>query len=283
MNRTIVAVNAHPDDEVLLMAGTLAKAAAHGDRVVLVTATDGGLGLAGDEFHAGAGLGARRMVELQCSADALGAARVEWLGYADSGSDPEVLPDPPGATRFVNAPVEEAAAKVTEILREENADLVIGYDPAGGYGHRDHVRVHQVARAAAAATGTRLLEATIPRELVTGAIDLVSKVYRFPPEFNRSSFDRAFTPRAQITHTVTFPTHVRAKRAAMRAHASQATSDDGGDRTLGALLWIPRPLYDVVLGREWFVDPAVNFPAPHRSRFGRRARGRARSIWENPA
>ena len=48
--------------------------------------------------------------------------------------------------------------------------------------------------------------------------------------------------------------HIAAKRASMRAHASQASADGGADRTLAAFLRIPRPLYDLVFGREWFVD-----------------------------
>src|SRR5699024_3255909 len=131
-----------------------------------------------------------------------------------------------------------------------------------GYGHRDHVRVHQVgARAAEIArergVPVRVLWATVPRDLLCRVIDLVGRVYRFPPEFDRESFDRAFVAAADVTHRVPVRRYSRAKRAAMRAHASQAADDGGGDRTLGMLLRIPRPLFDVVLGREWFVCPTA--------------------------
>ena len=82
---TLLAFHAHPDDEALLTGGTLARAAAEGHRVVLVTATDGARGLAGAADGRGATLARTRHAELLASAAALGCARVVWLGYADSG------------------------------------------------------------------------------------------------------------------------------------------------------------------------------------------------------
>ncbi len=259
--RTLVAFHAHPDDEALLTAGTMARAAAEGHRVVLVVATDGSLGLTDETaFGAkGAALAATRSRELAASARALGVARTVELGHADSGSGPEVHPDPAGARRFVRVPREEAAEALCAVLVEEQADVLTTYDPHGGYGHRDHVRVHEVGARAAELARERgvpvtVLWATVPRDLLCRALDLVAKVYRFPPEFDRSSFDRAFSSRADITHRVPVRPHIGAKRAAMRAHASQAAGA-GGDRTLGVLLRIPRPVYDLVFRREWFVDP----------------------------
>lgn len=247
--RTLVALHAHPDDEALLTAGTMARAAAQGHRVVLVVATDGALGLADERFGTkGDRLASTRDAELQASADALGVAHVVRLGYADSGSGPEIWPDPPGGRRFARVPVAEAADRLAAVLAQEQPDVLLTYDVNGGYGHRDHVHVHEVGAEAA-----RLLEATIPRDLICRALDLVARVYTFPPDFDRASFDRAFSARAEITHRVSVRRHIRAKRAAMRAHASQASGD--GDRTLGMLLRIPRPLYDLVLGREWYRDP----------------------------
>ena len=260
--RTLVVFHAHPDDEALLTAGTMARAAAAGHRVVLVVATDGALGQAHESTFGtkGDALAATRSRELAASARALGVARTVELGHADSGSGPEVWPDPPGGRRFVRVPVDEAAEAVSQILVEEQADVLTTYDPHGGYGHRDHVRVHEVgARAAELArergVDVRVLWATVPRDLICRAIDLVARVYRFPPEFDRSSFDRAFSASAEITHRVPVRRFAAAKRASMRAHASQASAAGGDDRTLGMLVRIPRPLYDLVFGREWFVDP----------------------------
>lgn len=255
--RTLLAFHAHPDDEALLTSGTMARAAAQGHRVVLVVATDGDLGLAAAEFGQGEGLGTRRMTELQVSAKALGVARVEHLGYADSGLDPDRHEDPPGRVRFVRADPEEAATRLATILREERADVLLSYDRSGGYGHPDHVRVHQVgARAAELAQTPRVLQATVPRDTICRAIDLAARVYRFPPEFDRASFDHAFSARSEITHRIGVRRYAAKKRASMRAHASQGSTDGDADRTLAAFLRIPRPLYDLVFGREWFVDPS---------------------------
>jgi LmbE family N-acetylglucosaminyl deacetylase len=257
MSRTLVAFHAHPDDEALLTAGTMARAAAQGHRVILVVATDGDLGLASEGYRDGV-LGQRRLRETQQSATVLGVERVEYLGYADSGLQGDVPPDPPGKVRFVRVSVEEAAERLAGILAAERADVLLSYDRNGGYGHRDHVQVHRVAAAAAALAGTpRVLEATVPRDTICRALDLAGRVYRFPPEFDPTSFQRAFSPREAITHRIPVARYARAKRAAMRAHASQASANGGADRTLAAFLRIPRPLYDLVFGREWYVDPAA--------------------------
>ena len=187
MPRTLLAFHAHPDDEALLTSGTLARAAAEGHRVVLVVATDGDEGLASAEFTSDGRLGERRWEELRESARALGVKRVEHLGYADSGLGPQTLPDPPGRVRFVRADVEEAAGRLATILREERADVLLTYDRNGGYGHRDHVKVHQVgARAAVLAQTPRVLQATVPRDTICRAIALAGRFYPFPPGFDPS-------------------------------------------------------------------------------------------------
>lgn len=255
MAHTLLAFHAHPDDEALLTSGTMARAAAEGHRVVLVVATDGDLGLAAERYAGDGHLGVRRLAELRASAAALGVARVEHLGYADSGLGPELLPDPPGRVRFARAPAEEAAGRLAEILREEAADVLLTYDRNGGYGHPDHVKVHTVGYRAGELAGTRrTLQATVPRDTIRRAIALAGRFYRFPPEFDTASFERAFSPRAEITHRIDVRRYAAAKRASMRAHASQSSAEGGADRTLAALLRIPRPVYDLVFAREWFVD-----------------------------
>jgi len=125
---TILAFHAHPDDEVLFTGGTLARLAAEGHRVVIVVACAGGLG---------AGVNANpetRLAELRESASRLGAARVAHLGYADSGHGPVLFPDPPGQVRFVRANLDEAAARLATLIREEHADVLLSYDPQGGNG-----------------------------------------------------------------------------------------------------------------------------------------------------
>ncbi len=157
----------------------------------------------------------------------------------------------------MRAPDEEAAELLSAILREESADVLLTYDRNGGYGHPDHVKVHRVGALAAQLAATpRVLQATVPRDTICRAVALAAKVYRFPPEFDRSAFERAFSPRAEITHRISVRRYAGAKRASMRAHASQSSADGGADRTLAAFLRIPRPLYDLVFGREWYVDAA---------------------------
>jgi len=263
MAHTLLAFHAHPDDEALLTAGTMARAAAEGHRVILVVATDGNEGLAAGNFAAEGRLGDRRLNELRESARALGVARVEHLGYADSGMGPLTVPDPPGQRRFIQADVDEAAGRLADILSEESVDVLLTYDANGGYGHRDHVKAHRVGvRAAELAHTPRVLQATVPRDTICRALAVVGKVYTFPADFDPATFQSAFSPRAEITHRVNVRRYASAKRASMRAHASQASADDGADRTLAAFLRIPRPLYDVVFAHEWFVDPAHPRGAP---------------------
>ena len=108
---TLVSFHAHPDDESIHVGGTLAKAAKTGHRVVLVFATRGEHGEVADGFlDDGEALGQRREVETGQSAEILGAQRVEFLGYLDSGmiGTPEnELPD-----AFWQADVDEAAERL---------------------------------------------------------------------------------------------------------------------------------------------------------------------------
>jgi len=249
---TLVFLHAHPDDEALLTAGTMARAAAEGQRVVLVVATDGAEGLASSDMAAG-GLAARRAAELDASAAALGVHRVVRLPYADSGLHGDAVQAPGGPVPWCAAPLDECVAAVADVLREERADVLVSYDANGGYGHPDHVRVHEVGALAAEAAGTPyLFEATAPRDLMVKAIRAVGRVYRFPPEFDPTTFERAFSASADITHRVDVRRYIGAKRASMAAHASQATADSG-DRTLAAFLRIPRPIYREVFGTEYFI------------------------------
>ncbi|MCH9815667.1 MAG: PIG-L family deacetylase [Actinomycetia bacterium] len=243
----IVFFHAHPDDEALLTAGTMARANAEGQRVVLVTATAGEAGLA--DAGLVAELGNRRKAELELSGRILGAAQIILLGYADSGLDGH-SPVGPGQA-FAAIPTQTVAAQLAEILVAENAHTLVVYDAAGGYGHPDHVHVHDAGVLAAEMAGLdRVFAATAPREPFKYGVRVANKLVHLPDDFDRSQFEEAFTPRPQITHRVDVRDFIDFKRAAMRAHASQAT---GGDvRTLGVLLQIPRPIYRVVLGTEYY-------------------------------
>lgn len=249
MPYTLVSFHAHPDDEALLTAGTLARAAAEGHRVVLVVATAGEAGLA--RTPGGSALAAEREAEVRASAAALGCARVELLGYADSG----MAGQPSGAAgAFAGAPVEEAAERLARVLREEAADVLTVYDVRGGYGHPDHRQVHHVGVRAAQLAGTRVvLEATIDRGALVRVLRVVGRLPGSPAGFGGRAFAHAYTPRRLLTHRVDVRSVAASKRAAMRAHASQAGG--GSDvRTLAVLLRLPQPVFRRALGREWFTE-----------------------------
>ncbi|MCL2782029.1 MAG: PIG-L family deacetylase [Actinomycetia bacterium] len=248
--RVIVAFHAHPDDEALYTGGTLAALAARGHRVVLVTATAGAAGLTRPGF-APDELAARRSAELARSAKALGCARLVQLGYPDSGSAAGVAPAPGS---FAARPLAEVAERLAEILRAERADLLIVYDANGGYGHRDHVRVHDAGLAAARLTGTpRVLAATVDRTAIARALRVLGWARLVPVGTATERIGSWYSARAEITHRVPVRRFLAAKRAALACHTSQ-TEGGRGPRTVGLLLALPKPLFRLACGVEWFVE-----------------------------
>jgi LmbE family N-acetylglucosaminyl deacetylase len=251
---TVVSLHAHPDDEALLTAGTLARAAAEGHRVVLVSATAGGAGLTSDPATTTADLAERRLDELRRSAAALGGLEVQLLGYDDSGMDGRAGRD---GYAFARVDVEGAAVRLAALLESVAADVLTVYDPAGGYGHPDHVQVHRVGvRAAELAGTTVVLEATVDRRAllrVLWILRLLGLLRRAPPEWRPERLAAAYTPPDQLTHRVDVRGYAAGKRAAMAAHASQATAEEGV-RSLALYLRLPPFLYRRVFGYEWFVE-----------------------------
>ncbi|MEZ0385009.1 PIG-L deacetylase family protein [Mycobacterium sp. pW045] len=244
---TVIAFHAHPDDEAILTGGTLARAAADGHRVVLVVATDGRV--SDDDVD--------RLGELRSSARILGVNRVEWLGYADSGFGPEFYPDPPGRVRFGRADTERAAQQLAAILRGEGADLLLSYQPNGGYGHRDHVQVHHVGKRAAELAGTaRVLEATMPRESLV-RIARLTRLLRLPAPYPLDVARSAYAPRSAITHRINVFRFARQKRDALAAHRSQISGNAAAARLLTVLLRLPPQVAGLMFGREWFIDPTL--------------------------
>lgn len=233
---TLVAFHAHPDDESLLMGGTIARASAEGHRVVLVTATDGAAGLAAST-DSPTELGRRRLAELDRAAAVLGAVKVVHLGYQDGA--------------FGAAGIQEPARALLDVLDAEGCDVLTGYDPSGGYGHPDHVHLHLVAREAARlGGGLPLLEATVDQKLVSAAARVVSAVPGAPP-IDLERMSRSYLPREDHTHRVDVRAYVTVKCAALAEHASQQTGGRGL-RTVTILRRLPRPLAKAVLGHEWF-------------------------------
>ena len=149
---TIVFFHAHPDDEALSTAGTMTLLSESGDRVILVVATRGEEGEpVPGILKAGEPLEERRTEELIKSASILGVSRVEFLNYRDSGMIDSPTTSNPDC--FWQANIEEATLRLSNLLCEESVDLLVIYDPNGGYGHPDHIQVHRVGTHWADQTG----------------------------------------------------------------------------------------------------------------------------------
>jgi LmbE family N-acetylglucosaminyl deacetylase len=142
MTKTILAVLAHPDDESFGLGGTLALYAQKGYNTYLVCATRGEAGTVDAEHLNGFKDTAElRTMELQRAAKILGLRDVFFLGYRDSGmpgSDDNKHPD-----AQINHSVEEVAGRVVKYIRELKPDIVITFDPIGGYRHPDHIHIHK--------------------------------------------------------------------------------------------------------------------------------------------
>ncbi len=248
---TVVSFHAHPDDEALYTAGTLARAVADGHRVVLVVATVGESGLASPASPGDLPLGDRRLDELTASAREIGCARVVLLGYGDSGFYGTANPD---GQPFAYADVEEAAGKLAEVLVEEQADVLTTYDAAGGYGHADHKQVHRVGSRAAVLAGTPVvLEATADRDVLERVVRLLRAVRWALPGLFIPPAETAYTARRDITHRIDIRDQLSVKRAAIAAHVSQSTAP-AGVRTLWLILKLPRPVFARAFRYEWFVE-----------------------------
>lgn len=150
--RCLLAVFAHPDDESFGPGGTLARYAAEGVEVWLVCATDGDAGTVDAEHLAGYGsVAALRAAELCCAAQALGLAGVEWLGYRDSGMAGSLDNQHPAS--LFQAPMEQVVGRVVAAIRRHRPQVVICDNQFGGYGHPDHIKLHQATVQAFLAAG----------------------------------------------------------------------------------------------------------------------------------
>jgi LmbE family N-acetylglucosaminyl deacetylase len=243
---TLVTFHAHPDDECIACGGVMRKASEDGHRVVLVVATRGENGEVPDGFlDEGEQLWQRRVAETHASAEILGAQRVEFLGYRDSGMMGTPANDAPGS--FWTAPAGEAAERLAAILRDERADVLTCYDDNGGYGHPDHIQVHRVGMRAAALAGTaRVYQNTINRDHVLRAMAafaeraVESGVEMPEPDQNFGK------PESVITAAVDVSAYLEQKRRAMRAHASQISEQS-------FFLAMPEEAFRYAFGTEWFI------------------------------
>lgn len=191
------------------------------------------------------------MAELERAAGLLGVARVVRFGLQDSGWS---RGKSPREGSFSQLPTEEAASALIRVLEEEQADALTIYDPAGGYGHPDHRQVHRAGLHAALIAATPcVLEATLPREQLLRVVRIGARIPGLLDSVDARAFETAFTAGNEITHRVDVRAHLTAKRLAMLAHVSQASSNSG-PRTLRLLLRLPSPVFRKVTGHEYFLE-----------------------------
>lgn len=235
MSARLLAVHAHPDDESLTMAGTLARASARGAQVTLVTATLGEEGeVIGDELQGLVAaradqLGGYRLTELAAACAALGVHERLMLGglgaFRDSGMAGTPSADHPRA--FVRAqrggPAHDrACAALADVIDRLRPHVLLTYDPDGGYGHPDHIAAHQVVMGAVPLAGwrvPRVLAVIRPRTVTLAAFAGVVA----PSGYLTAGADEVGFLAEDELVAVAVPTRPVAdqRRRALAAHATQ--------------------------------------------------------------
>ena len=269
--RKILSVLAHPDDESFGMGGTLALYAQKGVQVYLVCATRGEVGEVEPQMLKGfASIGELREHELRCAAEKLGLAGVYFLGYRDSGMTGSENNHHPQA--LAAASVDEVAEKVVGYIRQIRPQVVLTFDPIGGYRHPDHIAIHKATVKAFHAAGdpqaypgegepyqpAKLYYHTIPHRYLGWAVRLMPIFGRDPRHFGQNED-------IDLTSLVSedFPIHARIdyrtvmdlKMDASACHASQ------GGMGLGGGPWFMRFVTRLASGRDGFMRA---YPPPEK-------------------
>ena len=238
--KRLLLVHAHPDDETINNGVTMAKYAADGINVTLVTCTRGEEGevlvdslldLASSKDDK---LGEHREVELKDAMHELGVKDFRFLGspnkkWRDSGM--MGMPQNDRKDVFWQADLDDAANELVKIILETKPQVLITYDEFGGYGHPDHIKAHQVAMRAAEIASqqgwqvSKIYWNTMPRSVIQMGIDKMKEV---GSEFfgAENADDLPFAkPDELVTSVVKAPEYVPQKLAAMKAHATQISVD----------------------------------------------------------
>jgi N-acetyl-1-D-myo-inositol-2-amino-2-deoxy-alpha-D-glucopyranoside deacetylase len=275
-------VHAHPDDETIGNGVTMARYAAEGAAVTLVTCTLGEEGevLVPELVHLGAehddDLGPTRLVELTRAMDALGVTDFVRLGgdfaFRDSGMAYDdqrraVARDVVRDGTFWTADLLRAADVLVPLIRDRRPHVLVTYNEVGGYGHPDHVQAHRVAMYAWLLAGTpsyrpdlgepwsvpRVLWNTMSRARLREGIEALraaGDTETFADWDLESDTMPMVSEDAEIAAEIRSAEHVPAKLAAMRAHATQITEDGpffAGTEVLGHEMWA-REYYRFVAG-----------------------------------
>jgi len=246
-DRRLLLVHAHPDDESIGTGATMARYAAEGARVTLVTCTLGELGevIPPELAHLAAGrqdrLGPYRVTELAAACAALGVGDQRFLGgpgrWRDSGMMGLAANDEPGC--FWQADPGAAAAELARIIREVRPQVLVTYDENGFYGHPDHIQAHRVARRAVRLAAAGAAGGAGPWRVAKFYVTAV------PRSLAAAEGLRWSVPDEQVTTEIDGTAYLRAKTAALRAHATQVAVN-GASFALSDGVWQP------ILGREFY-------------------------------
>ncbi|MGW5055086.1 N-acetyl-1-D-myo-inositol-2-amino-2-deoxy-alpha-D-glucopyranoside deacetylase [Actinokineospora sp. NPDC004072] len=263
----LLLVHAHPDDESLWTGGTIARYAAAGVQVTLVTCTLGEEGeiipesLAQLGAHAADQLGGYRVAELRAACAALGVSDHRYLGGMGRWRDSGMVDTPANAhpRAFIGGDPDEQAAALAAILADVRPQVVVTYGPDGGYGHPDHIRAHDITVAALATCPEvqRLYYAVVSEADVAAglaALEGVDLPYRMP-----EPGELPVVADSEITTRVAIGDHLPAKLRALRAHATQVGVWQGDD---GAMAYaLSNGIAQPVLDTECYVLASGSGPA----------------------
>ena len=236
MTKTILAVLAHPDDETFGLGGTLALYAQRGYTTYYVCATRGEVGAADEEFMKGfKDTAEMRTDELMRAARILGLKEVFFLGYRDSGMPGSVDNKHPNAQ--VAHSIDEVAGRVVKYIRELKPDVVLTFDPIGGYKHPDHIHIQRATTLAFEKADDASFHPEAgtpfkPRALYYQVFSrgMLKWMVRLLPLFGKDPRKWGRNGDIDLTDLITdFPIHVRldtrsvadVKREASAQHASQ--------------------------------------------------------------
>ncbi len=267
-SRSLLAVFAHPDDESFGPGGTLARYAAEGVAVWLVCGTDGDAGTVDAELLADmASTSQLRAAELCCAAQTLGLAGVDWLGYRDSGMAGS--PDNQNPASLYQAPLTEVVGKIVASMRAHRPQVVMCDNQFGGYGHPDHIKLHQATVAAFAAAGDaaqypeagppwqpqRLYFTAFSPGLLKLMVRIMPLLRKDPRKFGRNQD-------VDLVQIVSWETPIHARvdvrpYLAIKDAASACHKSQGGDQD--RFRWIPQFIQRRYWGSESFTR---GIPAP---------------------
>jgi N-acetyl-1-D-myo-inositol-2-amino-2-deoxy-alpha-D-glucopyranoside deacetylase len=226
----LLLVHAHPDDESLWTGGTIARYAAAGVHVTLVTCTLGEEGeiipeslreLAADRADQ---LGGYRIGELRSACAALGVSDHRWLGGAGRWRDSGMVDTAANANprAFAAGDLDEQVATLAAVLDEVRPQVVVTYGPDGGYGHPDHIRAHDITMAACEKAGgvARVFHAVTSRRATEDGVAALARLDDLPYRLPEPG-ELPVTDDALITTTVSTAEVLPVKLRALAAHATQ--------------------------------------------------------------